>query len=218
MEQKKETKGQIERKIRNAIVFVPKDRDTVSVFFDDKMLRLTVTMDSAVIETGYHRHVYNAYTSSGISRPYIYTKRIIEIAQENDCKTDNGYSYAKLLETLKAKENQAEYNIAVYFDWWLFLIFNNLYLISETEANSWLVYFKYICNIAINGILLDEHKEDVTNVKFVSRFKDLVDEFTKNIDERVIFEALTDEERMKQNIDALQELESDEILKNNSEK
>lgn len=218
MEQKKETKGQIERKIRNAIVFVPKDRDTVSVFFDDKMLRLTVTMDSAVIETGYHRHVYNAYTSSGVSRPYIYTKRMIEIAQENDCKTDSGYSYAKLLETLKAKENQAEYNIAVFFDWWLWGIFNNLYSIGETEVESFLVYEEYVHIIARNAILLSEKTEGMTNKQFLDKVIENIRTYTDNIEERVLFEKKTDEQVAAENIEAAMEHENDEILKENAGK
>ena len=57
-EQKKETKAQLERRIKQAVVFVEKDKDTKSVFFSDKGLRLTVTNDTAVVETGYHRHLF----------------------------------------------------------------------------------------------------------------------------------------------------------------
>lgn len=216
MEQKKPTKAQMERRIKNAVVFVSKDRDTVSIFFDDKMLRLTATMDSAVIETGFHRHVFSSITNAGMSRPYIYTKHIIEIAYENDCKTADGYSYAKLLETLKEKENQAEYNIAVYYDWWLMNLFSPLYEIGESEIESFLVYEDYIHNIARNAILLSEKTEEMTNKQFLDKVIENVRAFTENIDERVLFEKKTDEELAKENIEAAMEQENEEILKDNA--
>ena len=111
MEQKKPTKAQIERRLSNAIVLVEKTKDTQSVFFSDKGVRLTVTEDKAVIATGFHQHVFDAYNMNGMSRPYLYTKRIVELALENDCEARDdkgnptGYAYAALLETLKKKED-----------------------------------------------------------------------------------------------------------------
>ena len=57
MEQKKPTKAQMARRLSNAIVLVEKTKDTQSVFFSDKGVRLTVTEDKAVIATGFHQHV-----------------------------------------------------------------------------------------------------------------------------------------------------------------
>ena len=68
-QQKKPTKGDLEKKMRSAVVFVPKDRETISVYFDDKGLRLTATEDFAIIATGAHQHVYRSITVSGVSRP-----------------------------------------------------------------------------------------------------------------------------------------------------
>lgn len=205
MEQKKETRATIERKIKNAIVFVPKDKDTQSIFFDDKGLRLTVTSDTCVIETGFHRHVFNNWTASGVSRPYLYTKRLVEIALENDCKTKQGYSYAKLLEVLKAKEDKTDYNIVTYVDWWIFNCFQPLYSIGETEAESFLVYESYIHNIARNAILLSEKTEDITNKQFVDGVIKNMQEFTNGMEERVIFPKKTDKEVVQENIEAVQE-------------
>ena len=128
MEQKKETRATIERKIKNAIVFVPKTKDTVSIFFSDKGVRLVADNDGCVIETNYHRHVYSNITAAGVSRPYLYTKRVIEIANENidAIKTESGYSYQRLLDVLKAKDDKSEYNIVTYYDWFLFNIFQPL--------------------------------------------------------------------------------------------
>ena len=218
MEQtKKVTKAQLEKRIKNAIIHVDRTHETKTVFFDDKGLRLTVTEDYAIIETGFHRHVYNSMTQDGVSRPYLYTQRMVEIALDNnawvkDEKGDMHYSYSRLLEVLKAKTDQSEYNIATYYDWWLFILFNPVYAISETEANMWLVYFKYVQALAVNSIFLEEHTEDITNKMFINKFKMLIDEFTKDIDERVVLHKLTDEEFIKQELDAMQQDENDKVL------
>ena len=215
MEKKKPTKAQMERRIENAIVFVPKTKDTQSIFFSDKGVRLTVTDDKAVIATGYHQHVFDAYNMSGLSRPYLYTKRIVELALENNCEVKDekgistGYSYSALLETLSAKEDKTEYNIAYYFGWWLMVIFDGLYSIAEDETSTFLVYFKYMTILAANSILLDEHKEDVTNKQFIEKFQSLISEFTSEISETIVLKAISDEERIEQEINAVRESEVD---------
>ena len=215
MESKKETRDQLERRIKNALVFVPKDKDTISVNFGDKGLRLEATSDKVVISTMFHKHVFDNITTAGYSKPYLYTKRVIEIANENleAIKTDAGYSFQKLLEVLKAKEDQAEYNICVFYEWYCQIIFTPLYSIAEDEVSSFLVFFKYCCVLAQNHIILDEHKEDFTTKQFVERFKELITEFVEGNEERVLFHALSDEERMKQEMEAMQANANDELMK-----
>lgn len=212
MEKKKLTKAQLERRIQTAIVLVPKDKDTQTIFFSDKGLRLTTTSDYAIVETGYHRHIFDVITSGGMSRPYIYTRRFIEIALNNDCQVGDGYSYAKLMETLKAKADRSEYNIAVYYDWWCYNVFAPLYSIGESEAESFLVYEDYVHNISRNSILLAEKPEDITNKQFVDKLLEKEKEIVGGIDERVIFPKKTDEQVAQENIDAIQEQERNEAM------
>lgn len=212
MEKKKPTKGDIERKIRNAIVFVPKDKDTESIYFSDKGLRLTATMDYVVIATGFHCHVFSSVTTGGFSRPYMYTKRLIEIALGNDCvvkddKGNSGYSYAKLFEVLKAKEDKTEYNVAMYTDWWLAIIFAPLYAIDENAASQFNVYHKYLSHIATQNIFLSEHKEGLTNKEFVEKHNELMKDLLKGLQENPIFEPLSDEDMAKKEMEALREQE-----------
>jgi hypothetical protein len=215
MEQKKKlTNAQLQKRIENAIVFVPKTKDTISIFFSDKGVRLVADSDGCVIETNYHRHVFSNITSSGVSRPYLYTKRIIEIANDNleAIKTESGYSYQRLIDVLKEKEDKSEYNIVVYYEWWLMVIFDGLYSISEDEVSSWLVYFKYINILATNSIILEEHKEDVTNKQFVEQFISRIKEFTDNLEERVLFHKKTDEQVIQEEIAAIQEQEQNDAM------
>ena len=214
MEKKKPTKAQMERRIENAIVFVPKTKDTQSIFFSDKGVRLTVTDDKAVIATGYHQHVFESYNMSGMSRPYLYTRRIVELALENDCEQRDekgnvtGYSYSSLLDTLNAKEDKAEYNIAYYYNWWLMNIFSSLYGIGETVSETFITYLDYVCVIAKNAIILSEKTEDMTNRAFLDKFIENVKEFTKDMTVGVIFPKKSDEEVMQENIEAVQNEET----------
>lgn len=219
MEQKKETKEQILRKLKNAIIHIDKTKGTKSIFFDDKGVRLTVNEDYAIIETGYHRHVFSAYNVEGYSRPYLYTHRVIDIALENDCTvTDDkgnatGYSYTKLLKTLKEKEDNAEYNIVTVYDWYLLNIFQPLYKIGESEIQSFLVYFEYMHNIAVNAIILSEKTEDMTIKDFIKKYNENIKDFTENILDSVLFAKKSDEEVMQENIEAIQQQELDEQMK-----
>jgi hypothetical protein len=215
MEQKKKpTNAQLQKRIENAVVFVPKTKDTISIFFSDKGLRLVADNDGCVIETNYHRHVYSNITAAGVSRPYLYTKRVIEIANENigAIKTESGYSYQRLLDVLKAKDDKSEYNIVTYYDWFLFNIFQPLYGIGETEIESFLVYEDYIHNIARNAILLSEKTEDITNKQFIQNVFDTIKDFTENLEERVLFPQKTDEEIIQDEIEAIQEQEHDNAM------
>lgn len=215
MEQKKKpTNAQLQKRIENAIVFVPKTKDTISIFFSDKGVRLVADADGCVIETNYHRHVYSNITSAGVSRPYLYTKRTIEIANGNleAIKTESGYSYQRLIDVLKEKEDKSEYNIVVYYEWFLFNIFQPLYGIGETEIESFLVYEDYLHNIARNAILLSEKTEDMTNKQFIQKILESIKHFTEDLDERILFPKKTDEQVMKEEIAAIQEQEQNDAM------
>lgn len=216
MEQKKKqlTKAQLESRLKRAAIHLDTTKSTKSIYFSDKGLRLTVDDEEgyALIATGFHTHYFQNWTSEGISRPFLYTKRMIEIANENDCKVGDGYSYQLLMQVLKDKEDQSDYNIATYYDWWLMNIFAPLFSIGETEAECFLVYMDYMHNIARNSIFLDEHKDGLTNKQFIDKWVELIRDFTKGMDEREIFVAKTDEQIMQENIDALQKDEEEKFM------
>ena len=217
MENKKLTNGQLQRKIKNALVFVPKDKNYQVIFFEDKMIRLECTDDFCVISTGYHRHVFNAtnYNNNeiGFSRPYLYTKKIIEMAFENDCQTDNGtFTYSHMLEILALKEDKNDYNIATYYSWWLFNIFQPLFTIGENEVETFLVYEQYLHNIARSKIILSEKTKDITNTMFIDEVLETEKKFTEGIEEMVVFHKKDDDELKKEEFDALEEKSIERVV------
>ena len=211
---KKVTNAQLQKRMKSALVFVPKDKEYSGIYFSDKGLNLETTQDTAVISTGFHRHVFADITNAGVSRPYLYTKRVIEIANENldAIKTDDGYSFQKLLDVLKAKEDRSEYNICVYYEWWIFNCFQPLYSIGENDVESFLVYEMYLHNIARNAVLLSEKKEDMTNRQFFDAIIKNMQEFVEGMEEQIIFHKKTDEEVVKENIEAIQEYEQEQTM------
>ena len=217
MESKKETNGQLQRKIRNSLVFVPKDKYYKSCFFEDKMLRLETTEDNCIITTGYHKHVFEAFNPNqgGYSRPYLYTKRIIDIVDENDCKTDTGtITYERMLDVLKQKEKKNDYNVAMYYSWWLFNIFQPLYQIGESTIDTFLTYEAYLHNIARSTIILGEKGNDITNIQFIKTITEKERSFVNDTDEYVVFKKITDDEMKKQEFKAIQEIDDERILQN----
>lgn len=215
MEQKKKlTNAQLQRRMQTSIVFVPKDKQTIDIYFSDKGLRLTATSDKAIISFAYSQTVYENWTTSGVSRPYLYTKRIIEIANEHleEIKTDNGYSFQRLLDVLNKKEDKEEYNIVTYYDWFVFNLFQPQYGIAEDEVSSFLVYEDYIHNIARNAILLGERNVDVTNKQFFNMVIERMKEFVDGLEESILLHKKTDEEIAKENIEAAQEQELNDAM------
>ena len=133
-------------------------------------------------------------------------------------ETEDGYSFAKLLDVLKAKEDKSEYNIVVYYEWFLFNIFQPLYGIGETEIESFLVYEDYLHNIARNAILLSEKMEDMTNKQFIQKVIDNIKEFTSELEERVLFPKKTDEQVMQEEVAAAASLEVENAMPQEIEK
>lgn len=221
MEGKKVTRSQLERRINNAVVFIPKDKETKSIWFNDKGVRLTATDENAIIETNYHKHVFYKITGSGVSRPWLYTRRVIDIALENEqymVDDANGYSLRKLIDFLKSDESKtSEYNILVKFEWYLFNVFQPLYGLGESEIETFLLYESYLHNIAVNKVILDERTNDLTSSDFIENVISNLKEYTKDIVSFTLIKKATDEDVVQENIKALSEINAEEIAENGIE-
>lgn len=214
MEKKKRTKAQLQRRLDTAILHIDSTKSTQTIYFSDKGLRLTADDECAVIGFGYNQVVFRNFNISGLSRPWLYTKRIVEITSQHlkEIQTETGYSYARLLDVLNSKEDKTEYNIATYYDWYIYNLYQPLYGIAEDNLSAFLVYEDYIHNIARNSIMLDEHKEDMTNKQFIKKVHANMNNFVNNMEEEVVLHKLTDDEVVRQNIEAVQEHELNESM------
>lgn len=198
MQEKKVTKAQLEKKIANAVLFVEKTKETESVYFSDKGMRLIVNDEVAIIETGHHRHVFSMLAQTEVSKPYLYTKRVVELALENDCtvKNERGeqfYSFARLLEVLKEKD-ESLYNIAYFFQMWVQCIFFPLYMIGESEVEAFTVYLDFVSIIARNSIMLEEKNDSLSSKQFVEKYVENIKAYTATLQDVEIFKKMSDEE------------------------
>lgn len=198
MQEKKVTKAQLEKKIANAVLFIEKTQETNSVYFSDKGMRLIVNDEVAIIETGHHRHVFSMLAQTEVSKPYLYTKRVVELALENDCtvKNERGeqfYSFARLLDVLKEKD-ESLYNIAYYFQMWVQCIFFPLYMIGESEVEAFTVYLDFVSIIARNSIMLEEKNDSLSSKQFVEKYVENIKAYTATLQDVEIFKKMSDEE------------------------
>lgn len=220
MDNKRPTNAQLQKRIANAIVHIDKTKDTHTAYFTDKGVRLTASEECAVIAFGHAKVVYDSFALSGICRPYLYTKRVIEIVEElakdenvvGRIKTEAGYSFKGVLEVLGELEDKSQYNILTYYDWFIFNVFQPLYGIADDEVSSYLVYEDYLHNIARNMVILSEKDEDMTDKQFTAKVQSNMNELMSNLEERVIFHKKTDEEVANENMEAMMEMEQEQAM------
>ncbi len=213
MEKKKPTNAELQRRIDKALIHIDKTKDTQSIYFSDKGLRLTTTDEYAIIETNYHRHVFSAFTQNGYSRPWLYTKHVVETAMQTNCESDGGYSYQKMRDALNDGGKVDEYNLVTYYEWYIQTIFDPLYAIGESRMASFMVYESYIHILSKNGILLDEvadgEERDITSRQFIDMVCDKMKEFGDSTSDYIVIKKKNDEEIAKEEIAAMNEQEID---------
>lgn len=221
---KKLSNEQLQRRIEKAVVHLDRTKNTKSVYFDDKGVRLTCDDGEgyAIVETGFHKHVFQYMTSHGYSRPALYISSVIDIALSNDCivkdaKGEQTRSYQKLLDVVKEKEDLSQYNICWFFQTWMLNIYAPLYSIGETESEAFLLYETYVHNLARMGVILREKKEDMTTHDFVKEVVKEEMEMVEKTPANVLFKALTDEERAEQEMKAMQEMEQEQAVQQQQE-
>lgn len=217
-ENKKPTAAQMERRLSRAVVHLDRTSDTKEIYFDDKGMRITIDdlEGYAVVSTVSHRHVFNSVTANGYSRPFLYLRQFVDIALANDClvrdaKGNPTRSYAKLFQSLDEKEDKTEANIAHKVDEWLFVIFQPLYSIYSGGVGDYLLFIRYAYDVARNHILLEENKENMTVGEYIKAVHEKVLSFIEDMKDTVLFAAKTDEEIVKEEVEAMQE----ESLENN---
>lgn len=217
-QQRKPTNAQLERRLEKAVMHIDRTRDTKEVYFADRGLRVVVTQDEAVIATNFHNHVFLRMTSNGISLPYTYTNSIVDIAlslaDDIRVKDNMGMSFTRMMDTLeKDVTRTTDHLVCWLWDKWVFNINMPLYDIDSNSGSSFITFFRFLCNTAFTDIILGEKPQGMTTHGFINLFFDKVREFTKDLDDSVVWEAMSDEERMEKEIEAMGEAATEEAMK-----
>ena len=110
MEQKKKpTNAQLQKRIENAIVFVPKTKDTISIFFSDKGVRLVA--DNLDYLAAAIKCIRNSSCASGMLNIYVAASTDADDAATlilSEFSTSAGMMAVAVDETVKIKEECAE--------------------------------------------------------------------------------------------------------------
>lgn len=200
---KKMTNAQLKKRLENAVLHIDRTTGTRSVAFRDKGLIITLCDDYALIATNYHTHVFYKMAATGYSRPYLYTETFMNIFDENRnalSAKDYSYSYGEFFSVLKEKEDKRDFNIATFYDWWLYNIFQPLYSIGESVAETFLVYETYVHNIARNSVILSEKTDDMTNRQFARKVSESYLKMIDGTEEQTVFVKKTDDDIVDESI------------------
>ena len=112
------------------------------------------------------------------------------------------------MKILKEKQDSFEHSIFIYCDWWFNNIIAPLYEIGNDEKQQFYVYERYMHTLARNEVVKGEHNEDVTTNDFVEEVCKKEMEFMKDFEQKVLLKKKTDEEKVKEECEAMaQELE-----------
>ena len=223
MEAKKPSKVQLENRIKKAVLMIDKTADTKSIFFHDRDLKITITDAWAVIGCGAYYITFSRITPNGFSRQYIYLSRLVAAALEHkEAFTirqdgEERYSYAKFLEHIKVVDEDAHL-IAWYVDKWIYNYECQLSSLGESVAQTFVTYEQFMHNVAVNAVILSEKKEDMTNKQFLEEVIKHLNEYKDDIEtEQVIYPKRTDDEALQEEIEALKEVQNQEMFEGNGE-
>lgn len=111
MEQKKNTRKEIQRRIDSALLFIEKPE--LSTNFSDIGVKISITKNEALVETLFHSHVWKRIKGNDFSQPYLYLEEFLKIVNEHIHEIENKnpkgeiyYSFRKLTELPSLKDSE----------------------------------------------------------------------------------------------------------------
>lgn len=168
---KKPSKAQLESKIENAILLVEKGKEFKAFRFSDMGISIKICQDYTMLESNFHRNVWNNITSNGYSNVYVLLNEVVSIATQlkddiavkND-KDEIEYHFGKLKDLDYIP--QADKNILNLFEKWVYLLNDSPFMIGSEKINILSIVSSYIIWLSKNQILYSERNEDLTINKF----------------------------------------------------
>jgi hypothetical protein len=180
MEQKKPTKKQIEKKLKEATVFV--DKAEKSIYLADIGVGIYISKFQTVLSTNFHRHVWENINSVGYSGVFMYLNSFLDIvlAKLDDIKDKNTkgelyYSFGKL-KSCSLSEN--ERMIVSKVEMFIYSVNDGLYSIgSNSDQMGVMLYLDYLYTMSKATLISELPEGDILVNTFV---KDLVSRMFTN--------------------------------------
>ncbi len=180
MEQKKPTKKQLEKKLKEATVFV--DKAEKSIYLADIGVGIYISKFQTVLSTNFHRHVWENINSVGYSGVFMYLNSFLDIviAKLDDIKDKNTkgelyYSFGKL-KACALSEN--ERMIVSKVEMFIYSVNDGLYSIgSDSDPIGIMLYLDYLYTMSKATLISELPEGDILVNTFV---KDLVSRMFTN--------------------------------------
>lgn len=220
--EKKPTRAQIESKVKNALVFVPRDKEYKEIYFSDRGLRLAITSDYAIVGRLSFQFVFNRVVPNGYSVNYIIIEKIIEMAEEYGCitKNDEGeeiYSYWTLFDNISTSGKEGatiDLSIFCMFSIWINTQQHTLFGMSDNMRDSFTLQAIHDVNTLIYGVMSKPYEKDMSNKDLFVELQSALIEYIADIkDEYEVLKKETEEEKQLALADALSKGEDEKFVK-----
>lgn len=222
--EKKPTNGQLLQRINKAIVHMDRTKDTKEVFFDDRGMRITVNEDMAMISNGIYQSIFHRYSANGETSQYLCLSSLVALAlkYEEDIKVRDSKgnvkfrSYALLLKVVDEKKDPM--NTWLYImDKWLYNYETGIVLAPRESFNAatfYNIFEKFAHSIATNKVYMAEHKEEMSVKQYFEAIAEELKKTGEGMPDTVMFVALSDEEKAKQEAEAMEANAIEQTIEN----
>jgi len=175
MEQKKTTRAQLEKRIKDAQLIVDKGKNYKAIYFADRGIGIYICKDYVVSTTNFHQHVWNRINSAGYNSTCLILESLVDIAnthaEEIQDKNEKGeiyYSLDKLriLDTL----TETEKIIIQMVEKWLYLINDSIHSLSNNPILYGSNNIKYFTWHALQNAFINDENKDISYNDLIDRY------------------------------------------------
>ena len=175
MEQKKATRAELEKRIKNAQLIIDKGKKYKAFYFADRGIGIYICQDYVVSTTNFHQHVWNRINSAGYNSTCLILESLVDIAnthaEEIQDKNERGeiyYSLDKLriLDTL----TETEKIIIQMVEKWLYLINDSIHSLSNNPILYGSNNIKYFTWHALQNAFINNENKDVSYNDLIDRY------------------------------------------------
>ena len=175
MEQKKATRGELEKRIKNAQLIVDKGKNYKAFYFADRGIGIYICQDYVVSTTNFHQHVWNRIDAMGYNTTCLMLESLVDIAnahsEEIQDKNEKGEVYysldkLKLVETL----TETEKIIIQMTEKWLYVINTSNHTLSNNPIDYGGNSIKYFSWHALCNAFLNNDNKDISYFDLIDKY------------------------------------------------
>ena len=175
MEQKKATRGELEKRIKNAQLIVDKGKNYKAFYFADRGIGIYICQDYIVSTTNFHQHVWNRIDAMGYNTTCLMLESLVDIAnthsEEIQDKNEKGEIYysldkLRLIDTL----TETEKIIIQMTEKWLYVINTSNHTLSNNPIDYGGNSIKYFSWHALCNAFLNNDNKDISYFDLIDKY------------------------------------------------